>query len=509
MAPRTSPRKKAAAAAAKVEEKVVEKVSTAAAKGKKAVAKPTTRTKTKAEPAAPASVSKKKSAPPQKRKAVEESEDQENEEDKQECDSHDEPDEPDKKPAPKKRRTKKEKEEDMVPLAPRTAVASLKKAMFIGAHVSGAGGEMPHSHETPLQYTYRPCPFIDLPFSLSTILGVQNSITNATQIGANAFALFLKSQRKWSSPPLDPAARDAFHAAARDHNYAPGLHVLPHGSYLVNLAQADKAKADQAYDNFVDDLRRCDSLGIRLYNFHPGSTGGAPMAEAAARIAAQLNRAHAETESVVTVLENMCGSGNVVGGRFEDLRDIIAAVDDKARVGVCLDTCHTFAAGYDLRGPEAFARTMDEFDRVVGLRYLRALHLNDSKAPLGSHRDLHANIGTGFLGLRAFHNVVNYDGFAGLPLVLETPIDRKGADGKTVEDKTVWAEEIKLLEGLIGADPETEPFREKEVLLSARGEAERTRVQQQVDAKAVKDAKKGAKKGGKKKAASDDEDDDA
>lgn len=336
--------------------------------------------------------------------------------------------------------------------------------------------------------------------------GVQNSVTNATQIGANAFALFLKSQRKWTSPALDPAARDAFRVAADEAPYAAAQHVLPHGSYLVNLAQADAAKADQAYGNFVDDLRRCDALGIRLYNFHPGSTGGASMADATARIAAQLNRAHRETDSCVTVLENMCGHGNVIGGRFEDLRDVIAAVDDKARVGVCLDTCHAFAAGYDLRDPDAFAATMAEFDRVVGLRYLRALHLNDSKAPLGSHRDLHANIGTGFLGLRAFHCVMNYDGFQDMPLVLETPIDRKGADGKTVENKQVWADEIKLLEWLIGADPDTDEFREKEKTLSAQGEAERKRVQQQVDAKSVKDAKKGTRKG-KKKASSDDEDD--
>lgn len=274
----------------------------------------------------------------------------------------------------------------------------------------------------------------------------------------------------------------------------------------MNLAQADPAKADQAYGNFVDDLRRCDALGVRLYNFHPGSTGGAPMAEAAARIAAQLNRAHRETGPVVTVLENMCGHGNVIGGRFEDLRDVLAGVDDKARVGVCLDTCHAFAAGYDLRTPEAFAATMAEFDRVVGLRYLRALHLNDSKAPFGSHRDLHANIGTGFLGLRAFHCVMNYDGFQNMPLVLETPIDNKGPDGKTVEDKKVWADEIKLLEWLIGADPESDEFKEKEKVLSVQGEGERKRIQQQVDAKTAKDAKKGTKKG-KKKAASDDEDD--
>ena len=151
-------------------------------------------------------------------------------------------------------------------------------------------------------------------------------------------------------------------------------HVLPHGSYLVNLAQADTAKAEQAYESFLDDLKRCDELGIGLYNFHPGSTGGADMGEACARIAKMLNRAHKETDNVVTLLENMAGAGNVVGGRFEDLRDIIRDVEDKTRVGVCIDTCHGFAAGYDLRTPEAFATTMKAFDDVVGMKYLRAFH---------------------------------------------------------------------------------------------------------------------------------------
>lgn len=228
------------------------------------------------------------------------------------------------------------------------------------------------------------------------------------------------------------------------------------------------------------------------------------MAAATGRIAAQLNKSHKATKAVVTVIENMCGHGNIIGGKFEDLRDIIKGVDDKDRVGVCIDTCHAFAAGYDLRTPEAFAATMKEFDKVVGLKYLKALHLNDSKAPFGSHRDLHANIGTGFLGLRAFHNVMNYDGFQNLPMVLETPIDKKDANGKTVEDKQVWANEIKLLEWLIDADVESDEFKEKEKILSAQGEGERKRIQQQVEAKAVKDAKKGTKKKGKK-AASDDE----
>lgn len=466
MPPRTSPRKRATAAIVKPEEKapVVEKAKGAAAK----------------KPAAP----KKKAAttaaktPAKKRKAAAVEDSDENKED-HECDSHNEgAEEADVKPTPKKRKTKENKEADMAPLAARTAISALPKAMYIGAHVSGAGG-------------------------------VQNSITNAVHVGGNALALFLKSQRKWTSPPLDPVARDAFHAAAKTHAYTSNLHILPHGSYLVNLAQADAAKAAQAYENFIDDLHRCDALGIGLYNFHPGSTGGAPMADATARIAAQLNRAHKETKQVVTVIENMCGHGNIIGGKFEDLAAIIAGVEDTARVGVCIDTCHSFAGGYDLRSPDAFAATMAEFDRVVGLKYLRALHINDSKAPHGSHRDLHANIGTGFLGLRAFHNVMNYDGFQNMPLVLETPIDErtKDANGKGVEDKQVWADEIKLLEWLIGADPESDEFKEKERDLAKLGEVERKRVQAQVEAKAVKDAKKGGKKGKKKAAASDDEDD--
>lgn len=188
----------------------------------------------------------------------------------------------------------------------------------------------------------------------------------------------------------------------------------------------------------------------------------------------------------MTVLENMAGSGNVIGSTFEDLRDIIALVDDKTRIGVCIDTCHSFAAGYDLRSPEAFKKTMDSFSTIVGNQYLRALHLNDSKAPFSSRRDLHANIGTGFLGLRAFHNIVNYELFQDLPMVLETPIDRKDADGKVFEDKRVWATEIKLLEGLVGADVESESFKAEEQRLQDLGAEERKKFQGQVDKRTQK-----------------------
>ncbi|KAK0383314.1 hypothetical protein NLU13_9227 [Sarocladium strictum] len=376
----------------------------------------------------------------------------------------------------KKRKTKAEKEEDAMPLAQRTVVATLQKGMHIGAHVSAAGG-------------------------------VQNAVTNALHIGANSFALFLKSQRKWDNPPLSDEAKDLFISACKHHGYNAAEHAVPHGSYLVNLAQPDPAKADQAYKGFLDDLKRCEALGIKLYNFHPGTTGGEPRAEAIGRIASQLNKAHKETATVITLLENMAGAGNVIGNSWEDLRDIIELVEDKARVGVCIDTCHAFAAGHDLRSPEAFSETMTAFNNIVGEKYLKAFHVNDSKAPFRSNRDLHANIGTGFLGLRAFHNLMNHAPSAGKPMMLETPIDRKDDKGKTVEDKQVWADEIKLLERLVGMDADSKEFIQLEEELWRRGEGERKRIQDQVDKKAEKDAKKGTR-GKKKKGRASDEDSD-
>ncbi|GAB7324942.1 hypothetical protein MBLNU13_g08752t1 [Cladosporium sp. NU13] len=387
------------------------------------------------------------------------------------------------KPAKKKRKTKEEKEAEAMPLSART----IGHKLFIGAHVSSAGG-------------------------------VQNAPLNSVHIGANAFALFLKSQRKWVNPPILTEAVDGFHANCKHHSYNQNEHVVPHGSYLVNLAHTDPARTKQAYDAFVDDLKRCERLGIKLYNFHPGvanSTNG-DKGKAIAHLASNINRAHKETSTVVTLLENMAAGGNVLGSTFEDLRDTIALIDDKSRVGVCLDTCHAFAGGYDLRTPEAFAATMDDFERIVGVKYLRALHVNDSKAPLSSHRDLHANIGTGFLGLRAFHNVVNEPRFAGLPLVLETPIEVRDADGQLVkdekgkaqEDKNIWATEIKLLERMVGMDVESEEFLNLEADLSRKGKPERDRLAEQIEKKKEKEAAKGTKKGkGKGKKIKDEESD--
>ncbi|KAK3069884.1 DNA-(apurinic or apyrimidinic site) lyase, partial [Teratosphaeriaceae sp. CCFEE 6253] len=306
------------------------------------------------------------------------------------------------KKAKAKRKSQADKERELVemPLAART----LGHKLLIGAHVSAAGG-------------------------------VHKSILNSVHIGANAFALFLKSQRKWDNPPLQPAHLTTFHAHCTTHNYDATNAIVPHGSYLVNLAHTDPTRTSQAYAAFLDDLQRCENLGIRLYNFHPGTDQCGDKPQAIAHLASNLNRAHAATRSIVTLLETMTSGGNTIGSTFEDLRDIIALVERKERVGVCLDTAHVFTAGYDLRTPETFTATLKRFDEVVGMKYLRALHLNDSKAPFASHKDLHANIGTGFLGLRAFHSLVNDHRFAGLPLVLETPIEVRDDAGEVVKDE--------------------------------------------------------------------------
>jgi AP endonuclease-1 len=345
---------------------------------------------------------------------------------------------------------------------------------------------------------------------------------------ANAFALFMKNQRKWDNPPLDPEFAKLFIAGCKEHGIDVAECCLPHGSYLVNLAHPDAERKKQAYDSFLNDLARCHTLGIRLYNFHPGNANATTREEGIRLIAENINAAHNDPTSgeVVAVLETVASLGNTIGGTFADLAEIIALVDNKDRVGVCLDTCHVFAAGYDLRTPETYAVTMKEFDDVIGLKYLKALHINDSKAPLSSYRDLHARIGTGYLGLRAFHNIVNDERLHGLPMVLETPVDTIDENGKKIEDKGIWAREIKMLENLVGMDVESDEFKELEAKLQDEGKGEREKIGGQVDRKKAKDAKpkdvkpKGAKskeakpaeakpkKSRKKKIESEEEDED-
>ncbi|KZV84156.1 AP endonuclease [Exidia glandulosa HHB12029] len=279
--------------------------------------------------------------------------------------------------------------------------------------------------------------------------GVENAVKNAARIGASAFALFLKSQRKWVSPPLTSTSALAFKSALTTYNFSPA-HILPHGSYLLNLGNPSSEKRQQSYDCFLDDLKRAEQLGLQLYNFHPGSTtGGCTKEESIGWIAENVNRALKETSGVTIVLENMAGQGNVIGSTFEDLRDIIALVEDKSRVGVCLDTCHMFAAGYDIRTKDAWEETMASFDTIVGTQYLKAMHLNDSMGEVGCKKDRHDNLGRGKLGLKTFEHIVRDPRTQNLPLVLETPCDDE------VDLGSVWRVEVGVLHEL-AADGRTQ-----------------------------------------------------
>lgn len=269
--------------------------------------------------------------------------------------------------------------------------------------------------------------------------GLHNAVTEALAIGAKAFGLFLRSQRQWASKPLEDKAAELFKEACVQGNFSPHA-ILPHGIYLMNCGSPEVETLAKSRVTLVDELKRCEKLGLNLYNFHPGSTcGKITVDECLDKIAESINQAHKETKYVITVLENMSCQGNTIGGKFEELRGIIDRVHDKSRVGVCLDTCHAFGAGYDFASEEGFTNMMDEFETVVGLKYLRAVHLNDSKGDLGCNLDRHENIGKGKIGLEAFRRLMRDPRFNGIPMILETPC---------VSDNT-YQREIKKLYSLI------------------------------------------------------------
>ncbi len=272
---------------------------------------------------------------------------------------------------------------------------------------------------------------------VSTKGGVENAPINAHNIGAKAFALFTKNQRQWKGKPLTEESITAFKANLAEIGIAPE-HVLPHDSYLINLGHPEKEARQKSRDAFLDEMQRCEQLGLQLLNFHPGShLNQIDEEQCLDLIAESVNWALEQTRGVVAVIENTAGQGSNLGYRFEHLARIIEQVEDKSRVGVCLDTCHTFTAGYDLRTPEACEATFAEFENVVGFRYLRGMHLNDAKPELGSRVDRHESIGKGKVGLAAFRYIMNDPRFEEIPMVLETV------------DETIWPEEIELLYGLV------------------------------------------------------------
>ena len=276
---------------------------------------------------------------------------------------------------------------------------------FIGAHVSAAGG-------------------------------VENAPLNAHNLGASAFALFTKNQRQWIAKPLTQKSIDLFRERCDKFGFTPAQ-ILPHDSYLINLGHPETEALEKSRTAFIDEMERCMQLGLDRLNFHPGSHLRAISEQACIeRIAESINIALDRTEGVIAVIENTAGQGSNLGWRFEQIAAMIEQVHDKSRVGVCLDTCHTFAAGYDLRTFDACEQTFAEFERIVGFKYLRGMHLNDSKVALGSRKDRHHSLGAGEIGWDCFRYIMQDDRFNSIPMVLETV------------DETIWAEEIQALHRL-------------------------------------------------------------
>ncbi|KAI5961130.1 APN1 [Candida margitis] len=310
--------------------------------------------------------------------------------------------------------------------------------------------------------------------------GIYKAITNSMNIGGNSFALFLKSPRKWVSPALKPEDIAKFAELCKLHKYNPRTDILPHGSYFINLANPDPEKEAKAYDSFLDDLKRCEQLNIGLYNFHPGSSLDGDRKQALKQLANNINKAIKDTEFVKIVIENMAGHGNLIGSDLKDIREVIDMVDDKSRVGVCLDTCHSFAAGYDITDEEKWNGFLKQFDEIIGAEYLSAIHLNDSKAPLGANRDLHQKLGQGFLGLEVFRAIANCDRLQGIPIVLETPVG---------DNDEIYGEEIKLLEWLEGKSKDDAEFITKRDELWELGKKERDEQMKKFEVKSKKRTK--------------------
>ena len=263
--------------------------------------------------------------------------------------------------------------------------------------------------------------------------GADNAPANAHAIGATAFALFTKNQRQWVAKPLTAGEIDAFRKACDTYGYRPEQ-ILPHDSYLINLGHPEKEALEKSRAAFLDEMQRCELLGLDRLNFHPGShLQKITEQESLDRIAESINIALDKTRGVTAVIENTAGQGSNLGFRFEHLRYLIDRVEDKSRVGVCIDTCHAFAAGYDLRTAEACDATFAELERVVGFGYLKGMHLNDAMKILGSRVDRHMPLGEGMIGMECFRYIARDKRFDGIPLILETP------------DETRWSEEIARL----------------------------------------------------------------
>lgn len=269
---------------------------------------------------------------------------------------------------------------------------------------------------------------------VSTQGGVENAPLNAHALNATAFALFTKNQRQWVAPALKPESIEAFKENCRKYGYTPDM-ILPHDSYLINLGQPDPEKRKQSLNAFIDELKRCRQLGLDRLNFHPGShLKVISETECIKLIAESVRTALDEVDNVTAVFENTAGQGSNLGYSFEQLAMMLEETGRPDRVGVCIDTCHAFAAGYDLSTQEGFEKVFEEFESRIGFRYLKGMHLNDAKGVLGSRLDRHHSLGEGNLGWDAFKRIVQDERFDNIPLILETI------------DESLWLEEVKKLQ---------------------------------------------------------------
>ena len=266
--------------------------------------------------------------------------------------------------------------------------------------------------------------------------GVEQAVLRAVDIGANAFALFTKNQRQWKAPPLKAETIEKFKHFCQVHHFTADQ-ILPHDSYLINLGSPEVEGLEKSRIAFIDEMERANQLVLKLLNFHPGShLNKISEQDCLARIAESINIAVSKVPNVIAVIENTAGQGSNLGYRFEHLAEIIEQVEDKSRVGVCLDTCHTFSAGYDISSLEQCEKTFAEFEQVVGFKYLRGMHLNGSKTPLGSRKDRHDTLREGTIGTAFCEFIMKDERFDGIPMILETI------------NPDIWAEEIKFLRTL-------------------------------------------------------------
>ncbi len=267
--------------------------------------------------------------------------------------------------------------------------------------------------------------------------GVENAPENAFNIGATAFALFTKNQRQWVSAPLSSKSIALFKERCDKYGFKP-FQILPHDSYLINLGHPETEALEKSRAAFLDEMQRCEQLGLDRLNFHPGShLQKISIDESLSRISESINYALDKTHGVIAVIENTAGQGSNLGFEFEQIAQIIDKVEDKSRVGVCVDTCHSFAAGYDLSNAAGFKKAFDHFEEVVGFKYLRGMHLNDAKKGLNSRVDRHDSIGKGELGEETFKILMKDIRFDNIPLILETP------------DEQIWKQEIEMLRSWI------------------------------------------------------------